>query len=169
MVSSAIASLIAPCRGPPSRGEIRSHGDTLAAQWAALDEHFQNHVKLVERFRDAGPEVVARMWMRQTNESGHGVSQFERDALIERHCELFGTWPDLCPARNELHSGLPAAELERADLCIVKAKQHIADQRRRVAKQEYLGRDTRLSKRVLLSFEMTLHLMIGYRDMLRNR
>jgi hypothetical protein len=103
-------------RGPPSRGEIRSHGDTLAAQWAALDEHFQNHAKLVERFRDAGPEVVARMWMSQTNEGGHSVSQFERDALIERHCELFGTWPDLCPPRNAARSGLPAAELEHADL-----------------------------------------------------
>jgi hypothetical protein len=117
-------------QGTTEQRGIRSHGDTLAAQWAALDEHFQNHIKLVERFRDAGPEVVARMWMRQTNESGHSVSQFERDALIERYCELFGTWPDLCPARNELRSGLPAAELERADLCIDKAKQHIADQRR---------------------------------------
>ena len=88
------------------------------------------------------------MWMSQTNEGGHSVSQFERDALIERHCELFGTWPDLCPARTEVRPGLPAAELAHADLCIVKAKQHIADQRRRVAKQESLGRDTRLSKRV---------------------
>jgi hypothetical protein len=134
-----------------------------------LDEHFQNHVKLVERFRDAGPVVVARMWKSQTNEGGHSLSQFERNALIERYCELFGTWPELYPARKGARSGLRAAELDRADLCIVKAKQHILDQRRRLAEQEYLGRDTRLSKRVLLSLETTLHLMIGYRDMLGSR
>jgi len=34
------------------------------------------------------------MWKTQTNEDGVHLSQFERDALIERHCELFGTWPD---------------------------------------------------------------------------
>ena len=51
------------------------------------------------------------MWKSQTNEGGHSLSQFERDALIERHCELFGTWPDLCHTRNEVHSGLHAAEL----------------------------------------------------------
>jgi len=28
------------------------------------------------------------------NEHGIPLSQFERDALIERHCELFGTWPN---------------------------------------------------------------------------
>jgi hypothetical protein len=98
-------------QGSPSRGEIRGHGDTIAAQWAALEEHFQTHVKLVERFRDAGPEVVARMWKSQTNEGGQSLSQFERDALIERHCELFGTWPDVCHARNEVRSDLRPSEL----------------------------------------------------------
>jgi len=34
------------------------------------------------------------MWKSQTNEDGKRLSQFERHALIERHCELFGTWPD---------------------------------------------------------------------------
>jgi len=38
--------------------------------------------------------AVAPMWKSQTNEDGKRLSQFERDALIERHCELFGTWPD---------------------------------------------------------------------------
>jgi hypothetical protein len=33
------------------------------------------------------------MWKSQTNEDGKRLSKFERDALIERHCELFGTWP----------------------------------------------------------------------------
>jgi hypothetical protein len=34
------------------------------------------------------------MWRSQTNERGSPLSKFEREALIERHCELFGTWPD---------------------------------------------------------------------------
>jgi hypothetical protein len=38
--------------------------------------------------------AVLDMWTSQTNEDGERLSQFERDALIERHCELFGTWPD---------------------------------------------------------------------------
>jgi hypothetical protein len=34
------------------------------------------------------------MWRNQTNEGGNRLTEFEREALIERHCELFGTWPD---------------------------------------------------------------------------
>jgi hypothetical protein len=30
----------------------------------------------------------------QTNERGEPLSQFEREALIERHCGLFGSWPE---------------------------------------------------------------------------
>jgi len=67
---------------------------SVALQWAALDAHFQHHTKLVRHFRHAGADAVVRMWMSQTNEAGERLSQFERDALIERHCELFGTWPD---------------------------------------------------------------------------
>jgi hypothetical protein len=37
---------------------------------------------------------VRRMWHTQRNEDGWPLSQFEREALIERHCELFGTWPE---------------------------------------------------------------------------
>jgi hypothetical protein len=37
---------------------------------------------------------VVRMWRNQTNEGGNRLTEFEREALIERHCELFGTWPD---------------------------------------------------------------------------
>jgi hypothetical protein len=33
------------------------------------------------------------MWKSQANEKGEPLSQFERDALVERHCELFGGWP----------------------------------------------------------------------------
>src|SRR5262249_36275510 len=37
-----------------------------------------------------GAHAVPRMWKSQTNEDGKRLSKFERDALIERHCELFG-------------------------------------------------------------------------------
>jgi hypothetical protein len=67
---------------------------SLAAQWAVLDGHFRHHAKLVDRFRHASPDAVMRMWNSQTNEHGDQLSQSERDALIERNCELFGTWPD---------------------------------------------------------------------------
>jgi hypothetical protein len=67
---------------------------SIAAQWAALDDHFQHHAKKVERFRNARANAVRRMWEYQINEDGKPLSEFERDALIERHCELFGTWPD---------------------------------------------------------------------------
>jgi len=67
---------------------------SLAAEWAALDGHFEHHAKLVDRFREADRVAVVRMWRSQTNEYGIRLSQFEREALIERHCELFGTWPD---------------------------------------------------------------------------
>ena len=66
---------------------------SVSAQWAALDDHFRHHAKLVNRFRHADVHAVARMWKSQTNEDGKRLSPFERDALIERHCELFGTWP----------------------------------------------------------------------------
>ena len=66
---------------------------SIAAQWAALESHFIHHAKLVDRFSAAGPEAVTRMWQSQTNEQGRRLSQFERRALIERHCELFGSWP----------------------------------------------------------------------------
>jgi hypothetical protein len=66
---------------------------SVAAQWAALDEHFRHHAKVVDRFRYVGPDAVLRMWASQANENGMRLSQLERDALIERHCELFGNWP----------------------------------------------------------------------------
>ena len=67
---------------------------SLAAEWATLDLHFKEHFKLVNRFRGAGGDAVIRMWRSQTKEDGNRLSKSERDALIERHCELFGTWPD---------------------------------------------------------------------------
>jgi hypothetical protein len=63
------------------------------ALWHTLALHFANHIQQVERFRNLGRGAVRRMWASQTNEGGEPLSQFEREALIERHCELFGVWP----------------------------------------------------------------------------
>jgi hypothetical protein len=67
---------------------------SLAVQWAALDSHFQQHAELVDRFRHSGRDAVIMMWLSQTNEDREPLSQFEREALIERYCELFGIWPE---------------------------------------------------------------------------
>src|SRR5262245_5032273 len=58
--------------------------------------------------------------------------------------------------------GLSAAERERVKLCIDEGKQRVADQRSRLAKLERLGGDTALSKRLLVTFEASLRLMISY-------
>jgi hypothetical protein len=65
----------------------------VAAHWAALDDHFQRHTRMVECFRHANADAVTRMWKYQINEQGQRLSEFEREALIERHCELYGSWP----------------------------------------------------------------------------
>jgi hypothetical protein len=74
---------------------------SLADHWTALEEHFERHACRVDRFREAGPDAVLRMWKTQTNEAGIPLSRFERDSLIERHCELFGTWPDLASSHSK--------------------------------------------------------------------
>lgn len=135
---------------------------SLAAQWAALEEHFQRHAKLVARFRETGRDAVAAMWKNQINEDGAPLSEFEREALIERYCELFGTWP-ACTRRTV--GGVKArtrAGLELADRRITEGRQRIALQRRRITEQERLDNDIRLSERVLLNFEATFQLMVGY-------
>jgi hypothetical protein len=66
----------------------------IAAQWAVLDDHFREHAKQVDRFKNANATTVRLMWASQTDERGNPLSQFERHALIERYCELFGTWPN---------------------------------------------------------------------------
>jgi len=35
-----------------------------------------------------------RLGTRSNLIDGEHLSQFEREALIERHCELFGIWPE---------------------------------------------------------------------------
>jgi len=83
---------LSPFQRPP--GGLRAVKASVAAHWAALDDHFRYHATLVDRFRHADAHAVARMWASQRNEAGERLSQFERDSLIERHCELFGTWPN---------------------------------------------------------------------------
>jgi hypothetical protein len=51
------------------------------------------HAAAVERFRCAGRGEVIRMWREGTNELGEPLSAFERKALVERYCEIFGRWP----------------------------------------------------------------------------
>jgi hypothetical protein len=41
-----------------------------------------------------GGLAVIRMWLSQTKEDGERLSQCDRDALIERYCDLFGIWPE---------------------------------------------------------------------------
>jgi hypothetical protein len=65
----------------------------MAAQWAMLEKHFAHHAVIVNRFRPSRPAAVASMWQAQRNEFGERLSELEREALIERHCELFGCWP----------------------------------------------------------------------------
>ena len=66
---------------------------SVSACWLTLDFHFSYHAKQVARFRTANSSDVRRMWEAQTNEYGEPLSEFERAALIERHSELFGVWP----------------------------------------------------------------------------
>jgi hypothetical protein len=61
--------------------------------WSMLDAHFRQHAALVRRFECADAKLVLLMWRTNSNESGDPLSAFEREALQERHCELFGTWP----------------------------------------------------------------------------
>ena len=71
--------------------------ESPANHWTLLDRHFKHHAKLIGRFRSADRGSVLRMWWSQVNEGGIPLSEFERDALVERHCELFGMWPKLRP------------------------------------------------------------------------
>ena len=130
---------LAPTRlGCTRRRENRDHGDMLAAHWAALDSHFQQHARMIDRFKDAGRDAVLSMWRTLTNEGGQRLSRFEREALIERRCELFGIWP-CCPTRRLGDVKAHTQWLNLPNIGLPKAKQRIADQRRRVADQERLG------------------------------
>ena len=62
--------------------------------WELLEEHFCYHADLVNHFRSADASAVTAMWSAGSNAAGEPLSQFERDALVERYCELFGSWPE---------------------------------------------------------------------------
>ena len=63
-------------------------------EWERLEEHFRDHASIVTYFRNANAVAVLHMLKTGVNDSGADLSQFERDALVERHCELFGRWPE---------------------------------------------------------------------------
>jgi hypothetical protein len=73
---------------------VNDPAEVTARAWATLEDHFKHHARLVNHFRHVEPAAVVRMCTSRANESGEPLSQFERDALVERHCELFGTWPE---------------------------------------------------------------------------
>jgi hypothetical protein len=72
---------------------LQRSGKFSAADLERLEAHFRNHAAAVERFRCAGRGDVIRMWCEGRNECGELLTAFERQALTERHCELFGRWP----------------------------------------------------------------------------
>jgi hypothetical protein len=61
--------------------------------WQQLEDHFRAQAQLLQRFAQATPSAVVHMWTAGTNELGEPLSAFEREALVERHCLLFGHWP----------------------------------------------------------------------------
>jgi hypothetical protein len=66
---------------------------TSVAAWKKLEDHFRVQNQLVQRFALAHPSAVLCMWRTGANELGQPLSAFEREALVERHCLLFGHWP----------------------------------------------------------------------------
>ena len=64
-----------------------------AAVWRQLEDHFRLQAQLLQRFAHASPSAVLLMWRTGTNELGEPLSDCEREALVERHCLLFGHWP----------------------------------------------------------------------------
>ena len=67
-------------------------------EWQLLEEHFRHHESIVNHFKHANAAAVIYMWKTTSKETGECLSQFEREALMERHCELFGRWPEDLPA-----------------------------------------------------------------------
>jgi hypothetical protein len=70
------------------------HDGPADCPWQRLEDHFRDQAHVVNHFRDADAASVVAMWESRGNAEGEPLSRFERDALIERHCELFGTWPE---------------------------------------------------------------------------
>jgi len=62
--------------------------------WQLLDDHFRYHARVVNHFKSIDALTAVVMWKTGRNAAGERLSQFERDALVERCCELFGSWPE---------------------------------------------------------------------------
>jgi hypothetical protein len=70
---------------------VESNGSVEA--WTRLEQHFCLHKALVNRFGRVDGRAVVHMWKEGRNEYGETLSSFERAALVERYCQLFGHWP----------------------------------------------------------------------------
>ena len=81
---------------------------SLAAQWAALEEHFQRHAKLVARFRETGRDAVVAMWKNQINEDGTPLSEFEREAPCRTVLRAIWDLAGLRTARRRRRQGAHA-------------------------------------------------------------
>ena len=84
----------------------------IAAEDKALGQQWHQHcynVALEDRFADAGPSDVLRMFSEGVNEKGQPLGQFEFEALCERWCVVFGELPPLgdAPAGPTPSSPLP--------------------------------------------------------------
>jgi hypothetical protein len=78
-------------------GNVELDGDAATKSdcpWQTLQDHFHRHARVVHRFKHVDADAVVAMWKTGTNEAGAKLSQFEREALIERYCELFRRWPE---------------------------------------------------------------------------
>jgi hypothetical protein len=71
----------------------RDTTDAKGSPWLHLERHFRRHTRLVSHFRNIGAPDVVEMWKSGRNAAGAPLSRFEREALVERHCELFERWP----------------------------------------------------------------------------
>ena len=72
--------------------------EAIAAEDEALQKEWEHHCyngALEDRFKEAGPAEVLRMFKDGVNEKGHPLSQFEFEALCERWCAVFGELPPL--------------------------------------------------------------------------
>jgi len=78
---------------------MKKYSFTLVQAWSELDRHFRVHASLIQRFKHASASDVVEMLKTGCNECGQPLSAFEREALVERHCELFGRWPTELPAQ----------------------------------------------------------------------
>src|SRR3954451_23470461 len=92
-----------------------SRAHAIADEDDALRQQFERHcynLALEDRFADAGPSQVLRMFREGVNEKGKSLSQFEFEAFCERWCAVFGEPPPLGEAPVEAE---PSGSLPRDD------------------------------------------------------